>query len=144
MLSGASNFIPVAPDTWYADLRLTQTALPKPLMVFGQQHHGERSFYWMQGGPWRSSALEGEAIEWPEPNKLLRVGLQFGKLLLVTVGAELPGWTLGIWRGIHIPLWPLKGPIAYYEARAFPWYDSMRALATFCVGTQLFRGQSEE
>ena len=31
------------------------------------------------------------------------------------------GWQLAIWAGIHVPLWPIRGPIAHYRnADAFP------------------------
>jgi len=134
LLNRSSNFHDLVPDEHFRYLYDNQEGLPERVIALGQQHHGDRDFYWMQGSMWHVSPTEN-----PFSGDVAKLGasaykmtLQFGKLLLLVANWPHSGYRYGLWKGIHLALWPLRGPVAWYDlSDEFPWDDSIEAIATF-------------
>lgn len=128
-LNSASNFLKNVPAEHFTTIR---SGFPPGMAVFGQQHHNTLPFYWLQCSAWHMSIPEHALLREAPPSSY-KVTLQFGKLLLLVAHWPLSGWLYGLWPGIHVPLWPERGPIAgITPARnAFPWHDSIEAARAF-------------
>jgi hypothetical protein len=128
-LNSASNYLKTVPPEHFTTIR---TEFPPGLAVFGQQHHNTLPFYWLQTSAWHMSVPQHAQLREPPPASY-KTTLQFGKLLLLVAHWPLPGWRYGLWPGIHVPLWPHKGPIAGITpaSQDFPWHDSIEATAAF-------------
>lgn len=137
-LNSASNFHKNVPPSHFPYLYRVQDSLPPSVVVVAQQHHGDSPFYWLQMPFVLTSGQVGDvAIE--KAKDLVaasyRIGLQLKKLLLLVAYWPWADWRYIFWRGIHVPLWPTRGPVCFYgndplEER-FPWRDSLAALITF-------------
>lgn len=135
VLNSASNFHKNVPPEHFSYPYANQDSLPPSVVVVGQQHHGDANFYWLQMPFVLTSGQAGD-VSLDEAKKLVaasyKISLQLKKLLLVVACWPWPGWKYVIWRGIHVPLWPAGGPVAFYGSdplqEGFPWNDSLAAL----------------
>lgn len=139
LLNFASNYHKNVPKNHYSYLYSHVDSLPENVAVLAQQHHGKSKFYWLQQAEWNVS-IDNNVLK--EVTELLatqsyKVTLQFGKLMLII--AYLPSSSLRfvLWSGIHVPLWPNRGQIGWYEKEEFPWDDSIKAIAAFHSGLQV-------
>jgi len=137
VLNSASNFHKNVPPAHFYHLYNTQESLPPSIAVIGQQHHGDSPFYWLQMSFVLTSDQAAD-LSMEEAKALVatsyKISFQLKKLLIVVAWWPHPGWRYVIWRGIHVPLWPPKGPVDYYQndpvSDGFPWEDSLAALTT--------------
>lgn len=134
MLNSASNFDSKVPTGHLAELYANLQPVPTGVWVFAQQHQADRDFYWQQGAWWRG--VQGDEVLGIDPREAAarsyKVTLQLGRLLLLVAYWPYEGWRLAIWRGVHVPLWPQRGPIASFVSNPpFPWEDSARAVFAF-------------
>jgi len=139
MLNSCSNYEAKVPSSHFAHLFNSPDSLPTSVVVVAQQHHGSQKFYWLQHQfimksdvhPYVSSREEAELLIGPS----YKISFQFNKLLLLVAYWPWPDWQMVLWPGIHVPLWPQKGPIGWYRedpiSGGFPWFDSLEALVTF-------------
>jgi len=134
VLNSASNYHKTIPQNHYLELRVGDQPLPDRVYVFAQQHHGKRKFAWFQGAMWKvlnETDISGDEFERLAETSY-KVTLQIGKLILLVAHWPHDGWRVAVWHGIHLPLWPRRGPVAIYESdRPFPWNDSADAVAHF-------------
>jgi hypothetical protein len=137
-LNSSSNYFKNIPSNHYKYIKNNETNLPPNVACFGQQHHGERKFYWIQCSSWllhgHSNNLEkiGESLI----KSSYKISFQFGKLLLLLSYLPLENIYPVLWKGIHIPLLPKSGKCSWYENNDFNWYDSEQALIAFHNGFQ--------
>jgi hypothetical protein len=134
MLNSASNYDCKIPQVYLAELYANHQPVPNGVWVFAQQHHANRDFYWQQGAWWRG--VEGDEALDIDPREAAtrsyKVTLQLRRLLLLVACWPYGGWRLALWRGVHVPLWPQRGPIASFVSDPpFPWEDSIRAVGAF-------------
>ncbi len=139
LLNFASNYHKNIPINHYRHLYSHSDSLPDRVAVFAQHHHGHSKFYWLQQAEWLVSVNSNAA---KEVSRLLqtqsyKITLQFGKLMLIVGYLPDPTLKFVLWSGIHIPLWPHRGPIGSYEKDDFPWNDSYQAIAAFHSGLQV-------
>lgn len=141
-LNSASNYLKNVPVEHFTAIR---TEFPPGVAVYGQQHYNTLPFYWLQTSAWHMSVPRHARLREAPPSSY-KVTLQFGKLLLLVAHWPLAGWRYGLWPGIHVPLWPQKGPIAgITPARdEFPWHDSLDATAAFHCSLAICHDQSPE
>lgn len=140
VLNSASNFHKNVPPDHFTYLYANQDSLPPSVVVVGQQHHGETKFYWLQQPFILTSGQAGD-VSMDEAKKLVaasyKISFQFNKLLLVVACWPWPGWKYVVWRGIHVPLWPVRGPVGFYGSdplqKGFPWNDAVEALTALHV-----------
>lgn len=145
VLNNASNYHANVPPEHFRALFLDRSHPADGVTVFGQQHHGTRRFYWIQNSVWRffsDSPVNEESLR--ETNEgSYKISLQLGKLLLLVAFWPTDEWQMVVWAGIHIPLYPTRGPAAWFEGNPLPddfsWYDSMRAQIEFHVTPSLRR-----
>ncbi len=138
VLNSASNFHKNVPLEHFSYFYANQDSLPPSVVVAGQQHHGENKFYWLQQPFILTSGLAGD-MSLDEAKRLVaasyKISFQLEKLLLVVACWPWPDWSYVIWRGIHVPLWPARGPVGFYGSdplhEGFPWSDALEALAAF-------------
>jgi len=118
----------------------SDSSWPEGVAVFGQQHHGSSDFFWLQAASWQAQIPDGltdEAIK-PVVARSYKIVLQLHKLLLLVGFVPGVDWRLVLWRGVHIPLWPQRGPIGWYDSDAeFPWYDSLEAVGAFLASLRM-------
>ncbi len=138
VLNSASNYLKNVPKGHFQHIRLNIDSLPMDVASFGQQHHGERNFFWIQSSTW---LLKGNSDSLPElaielKNKSYKITFQFGKLMLLLSYLPMDNIYPVLWKGIHIPLLPKSGKCGYYEKEDFTWYESDEALNQFHFGLQ--------
>jgi hypothetical protein len=140
VLNSASNFDQHVPAEHYRYLRAHADSLPNDVVVLAQQQSGDESFYWHQGAIWRVCGHDLAEIE-ALCGSTYKISLQLRHLLLLVAWWPHPGWRYVLWRGIHVPLWPRTGPVAWYDSSAssFPWRDAVKALITFHVSLELMQ-----
>lgn len=139
-LNSASNFHKNVPPSHFSYLYRVQDSLPPSVVVVAQQHHGDSPFYWLQQ-PFMLTSAQAADISLDEAKNLgassYKISLQLKKLLLVIAYWPWTDWRYIFWRGIHIPLWLVRGPVLFYGndplGKGFPWCDSLAALSTFHV-----------
>jgi hypothetical protein len=143
VLNSASNFITIVPATHYQSLFANDKPVPSGVAVYAQQHHPTRPFYWLQSQVWVGQTNQPDMFK-ALAQSSYKVALQLGALLLVVAWWPHPGWLMSPIRGVHVPLWPQRGPVYWqvHEADAFPWNDSVAAIAAFSNG--LCVGQASE
>lgn len=138
VLNSSSNFRDIVPLEHFRHLYLDPDSLPRFVTVVAQQHHGESPFYWIQSPSWIAHCPSGqvkpsEIAELSKPS--YKVTLQLKKLLIVVAYWPWSDWRMVLWPGIHVPLWPVRGPVAYHASDpledGFPWEDSKLALIAF-------------
>ena len=137
-LNSSSNYLKNVPPMHYQHIRLNIDSLPLKVSSFGQQHHGDRPFYWIQSPTW---LLNGNSDKLPElgaelKNNSYKIAFQFGKLMLLIIYIPFKNIYPVIWKGIHVPLLPKSGKCGYYERNEFSWTDSEKALNEFHFGLQ--------
>jgi hypothetical protein len=135
-LNSSSNYLKNIPSTHFEHIRIKTDCLPLKVSSYGQQHHGDRPFYWIQSGTWilngNSNNISELATELK--NNSYKISFQFGKLMLLIGYIPLENIYPAIWKGIHLPLLPKNGKCGYYEKKEFSWYDSEKALNEFHFG----------
>jgi hypothetical protein len=137
-LNSSSNYLKNVHLEHFRHIRCNIDSLPINVSSFGQQHHGDRAFYWIQSPTWW---LEGESDKLAEigielKNSSYKVSFQFGKLMLLICYIPIENIYPVIWKGIHIPLIPKSGKCGYYEKNEFSWDNSEKALNEFHFGLQ--------
>jgi hypothetical protein len=141
VLNAGSNFHSNVPPNHFRALYRRGRLPPKGVKIFGQQHHGTSIFSWTQGSVWKLVADDSGPIaeyttDYVNANSY-KITLLLGKLLLLAAYWPDPSWRMIIWRGIHVPLWPIAGPIAWYGsdplASGFNWDNSLEAQVAFHV-----------
>lgn len=141
VLNSASNFDQKIAARHFHELFENLTPVPAGVHVFAQAQDGQQDFYWMQGALWHTFA-KPELND--DPTSLqkdsYKVTLLFRKLLLQVAYWPAPGWQLVIWAGVHIPLWPIRGPIAHYQdADPFPKNNAARSVARFHASLKVIK-----
>jgi hypothetical protein len=134
MLNSASNYDCKVPAGHLAELSANLQPVPRGVSVFAQQHRANRKFFWQQGAWWRGvHGIEPFDIDQREAaTRAYKVTLQLRHLLLLVACWPYEGWRLALWRGVHVPLWPQRGPIASFVSDPpFPFEDSIRAVGAF-------------
>jgi len=135
-LNLGSNFIKNIPIEHYHYLYDNCTSLPDNVCVVAQQHHFNRPFYWVQGSNWIVHNVKGGEVG-EDIHNSYKIGFQFKHLLLLVAFKSIPDYKFVIERGIHVPLYPVKGPIGHCENHDFTWDDSIKALMGFYMGLRL-------
>jgi hypothetical protein len=141
-LNSASNYLKNVPAEHFAAIR---EGFPSRIMIFGQQHHGNMPFNWLQTSAWHLVAPDHETDR-QAPDESYKITLLFGKLLLLVAHWPLGDWIYGIWPGIHVPLWPQSGRIVGVEpeTKEFPWNDSQEATAAFHFSLAMLHQRAPE
>lgn len=139
VLNSSSNYEPKVPPDHFGYMHKNVNSLPKSVAVVAQQHHGKSKFYWLQqqfsmssgSHPYVSSQQEAHTLMKPT----YKISLLLNKLLLLVAYWPWPEWSMILWPGIHIPMWPNKGPSGWYHQDpipgGFPWDHSLEALTAF-------------
>jgi len=142
-LNLASNYRKIIPRDHYQWLFEHPDSLPKQVIVLAQQHHFPEPFYWIQSPSWfiqDKQDIINESMVKSLYTKSYKIALLFKHLLLLVAYQPFSELYYVIWRGIHIPLFPLKGPLLYYERDDFEWSDSVKSIIQFhgslFLGTQ--------
>ena len=139
VLNSSSNYEPKVPADHLAYVYTNINSLPESVAVVAQQHHGVTKFYWLQHQFFMTSDVH-PYINSPDEAKTLvkpscKISLLLNNLLLLVAYWPWSGWRMVLWPGIHIPLWPNKGPVGWYPQDpipgGFPWGDSLEALTAF-------------
>lgn len=135
-LNSCSNYLKNIPSNHFKHIRNKADTLPFKVSTFGQQHHGERAFYWFQSAAFNLYGAPGEIEKLINDLKQnsYKISFQFGKLMLLI--SYLPTDTVYavLWRGIHVPLLPISGKCGYYDKEEYSWTDSQKALIEFHFG----------
>lgn len=137
MLNSSSNLKERVDSGHLRELMTEVTRLPSNVAVFLQQHglreNHTRHFAWIQQNHWPYVPLVPPPDD--EGNKGeggYKIGLQFGRLVLLTVFWPHPGWRYVIGSGLHVPLWPVEATnIAYSINATIPVNDSALWLMAF-------------
>lgn len=132
-LNLSSNLPQKIPSTHPHLLRRDVESLPPHVVAFGQQHHMTRDLFWLQFSAWPAHGGDvSEVEEYEDRFDSYKISLQLRNLLLLVAHWPDPTAKYALWRGIHIPLWPQRGPVAWMERdEEFPWDDSGEALRAF-------------
>lgn len=146
-LNLGSNFHKNIPAHHYHHLHDDALSLPKRTIVFAQNHHFTHDFYWIQGGAWMIHDPYSPTITQDEIDFLLtnsyKISFQLRGLLLVIAFNPIDSLLYSMWRGIHVPLWPERCPVGYYDADDFPWSNSRESVYSFHAGLGLVRKPPE-
>lgn len=141
-LNLGSNYLKNIPSAHYSHLCEKPTTLPEHVAAFAQNHHHTQEFFWIQGPAWSVSAQTGtidtDTVTVLEQQSY-KVSFQFRALLLTVAYNPLPDYLFSIWRGTHVPLYPSRGPIAWFDREEFPLNDSHSAVVAFHAGLGLAR-----
>lgn len=137
-LNSSSNYLKNVPVDHYEYVRTHSDSLPEKVSTFGQQHHGERTFYWVQSPTWILNGHESQLNVLGEKlkNSSYKIAFQFGKLMLLITYIPLEKIYPVLWKGIHIPLIPKSGKCGWYDKKEFSWNDSEKAFIEFHMGLQ--------
>lgn len=114
-LNFASNFNTIVPANHFEFLFKNSKGLPKRVSVVAKTHSNTIPFFWMQNTTWN---LYSEQPDISEVKNLLisqgyKIGLQFGKLLILVSYLPTNDLTYILKKNYHIPLWPQKGRVAW-------------------------------
>ena len=119
------------------ELQASAKSLPPGVAVFIQQHGLEdkhtRHFSWIQRNDWRYLSLVPPGDdEHRMGDGGYKVGLQFGRLILLVVYWPHPGRRFVVGAGMHVALWPWEArSFAYTINETVPMTDSYLWLAAF-------------
>jgi hypothetical protein len=138
VLNSSSNFPFKIPNIHYKELFKTTNSLPSNIFVYAQQHHGERTFFWIQQPTWIIHDELGRANE-INTSETYKLTFQFKKLIITLSYVCIDRVVPVIWKGIHVPMYPLNGPIGFYSRDDFPWDSSEEATVFFHLGVHLLR-----
>jgi hypothetical protein len=145
-LNLGSNFHKNIPDAHYHFLFDDYSDLPSRTVVFAQNHNFTQDFYWLQGALWDVHDPYAESIEQSEIDVLrdnsFKIAFQLRGLLLLIAFNPIETFLYTMCRGIHVPLWPKRCPVGYYDHDDFPWNDSIEAIYAFHAGVGLVRSQA--
>lgn len=136
-LNSSSNLKEKVDPAHLRELAADATRLPSGVAVFMQQHglkeYHTRHFAWGQDNHWPYLPLVP-----PKPDETnkgkggYKIGLQFGRLVLLTVFWPHLGWRFVIGSGMHIPLWPVEATSLSYPVNdSIPVNDSFLWLMAF-------------
>ena len=136
VLNSGSNFLKNVPKEHYHYIFKQKDKIPKNVAVFAQQHMYTEKFFWIQGSQWtvtgKNASLDKE-LEIIVLTKSYKIALQFGHLMLLVAHNPIDKYLFSFWKGIHVPLYPLKGKVTWFERSKddFPWKDSIKATSLF-------------
>ena len=139
-LNHSSNFLKSVPKAHFSHLYSHPTTLPENVVVFAQNHDFNQNFYWLQSSTWivhDADDIADEATKKCLQEKGYKIAFQFRGLLIVVAFNPLDEFLFCLWKGIHVPLYPMKGRIAYFDRDGFPWTDSKKAIYAFHIGLEL-------
>lgn len=137
-LNLGSNFHKNVPLDHYKELYDNKHKLPERVYIVAQQHFCNRPFYWMQGSWWHilSKSLNKSKLS-EIKEKSYKIGFQFGDLILLIGYNPFPELLFKIQANIHVPLYPVRGPIKYSVDDDFNFSDSEQAFNQFFFGLGL-------
>jgi hypothetical protein len=127
MLNSANDTEVRVPGAHIAWIR-TKKGLPPNVFVLANQHCHARIFNWLQGNSWHMYDRQAESLEEARRLHAYTISFQIADLLLLVGHWPLPGWGLGIWPGVHSPLWPTK-PLFRYTSESMIYPNSTSELA---------------
>lgn len=137
-LNISANFPIKVPLDHLCFLPRNSNNLPQQVIVVGQHHRGPPGFGWTQSSTWliratcKDSTDRGRKIA---DSGAYKVTLQLGKLILAVAHWPRDDWRFTLYAGIHIPLWPLRGPVGWGAShQPFPWYAPLEAEQFFHLG----------
>ena len=134
VLNRGSNFHHLVSDELAHSLRTNTSALPPRVSVVGQHHHDlGRAFNWIQSQIWIASTEQHDKAEIYElQSATFKVSLQFGQLILLVSYWPQSDWLYVYEKGLHVPLYPIRGPVMWADGpEEFPWDDAAAALMHF-------------
>jgi hypothetical protein len=141
-LNLGSNFHRNIPGLHYHHICNSSSTLPERVVVFAQNHQFNREFDWVQSPTWMitdaTDTVNDSTIQYLKGHSY-KIAFQLRGLLIVVAFNPLEDYLFSMWRGIHVPLYPERGPIGWYDRQGFPWNDSQTALYSFHVGVELVR-----
>lgn len=137
-LNSSSNYLKNIPPGHFRHIRLNVDSLPLNVSSYGQQHHGDRPFFWIQSPTWWLNGKSDKliAVGTELKNNSYKISFQFGKLMLLICYLPVENVYPVLWKGVHIPLFPKSGKCGYYEKMKFAWTDSEKALNQFHFGLE--------
>jgi hypothetical protein len=146
-LNLGSNFHKNIPRTHYEYIYHHTSKLPSNVLIAAQNHKHNQNFYWVQGSIWQitnqTNIIDETTIDYVTKHSY-KICFQLRGLLIVVAFNPLEDYLFSIWRGIHVPLYPKRGPVSWYEKEEFPWKDSLEAALSFHVGLELFRNAKHQ
>jgi hypothetical protein len=133
MLNWGSNYFKNIPQDHYSYLYNNNNSLPERVAVVAQQHHYNRPFYWLQSSTWELLGNSFNDVRLEElENRSYKIGIQLKHLLLLVAYNPSPNYVFVYWKGIHVPLYPMRGPVVWeVKNDSFEWNDSINALFQF-------------
>lgn len=140
-LNCGSNFLKNIPQDHYSYIFKNADSLPKHVVVFAQQHRPTEKFYWIQGSQWQIEGKDfsiDKKLKATIETKSYKIALQLGYLILLVAYNPVDNYLFLCWKGIHVPLHPLKGKVMYFERDDFPWNNSIDAITIFHFSLGLF------
>jgi len=136
-LNSSSNLKDNVNPSHLRELAADPTRLPSGVAVFIQQHGLEekhtRHFSWIQQNHWRYVPLvPPRSGEENKGKSGYKIGLQFGRLILLVVFWPHAGWRFLLGSGMHVMLWPSEPTLlAYTINETVPVNDSFLWLMAF-------------
>ncbi len=75
------------------------------------------NFEWFQSNRWVLCGPDNltKRIAGLMDTRTYKIGVQFGRMLLMVAWHAIPGWWKMPWSNQHVPLWPWKGKCGWYE-----------------------------
>jgi hypothetical protein len=134
VLNLASNYHKNIPKIHYRWIYNHSESLPKQVIVFAQQHYHTEPFFWIQSPSWfikdKLNVINKTMVK-SLGKKSYKIALLFKNLLLLIAYQPFSELLYVISRGIHIPMYPQRGPMQYYEMDDFEWNDSIESIIQF-------------
>lgn len=138
-LHAASNYRAIIPNPHFRYIKDKEDSLPQGVSVFGHQHQNTQPFCWWQSPEW---FLDGDEDHLSETNQELiknrayKICFSISDLVLIVVYNPFPDMLLVLWKGIHYPIYPERGPVYWYEKNDFPESDTDKV----CIGLLVSMG----
>lgn len=134
-LHAASNYRKIIPEQHYRHMVLDPSTLPAGVHVVGKTWPFPCGFSWVQSPSWWIHQ-PGRQMEDHELRKLesegYKVCLCLSQLLLLVAFNPLPHTRALMWKFLHVPLYPRKGPVAWLQRKPdLPNDDRMKAVIMF-------------
>jgi hypothetical protein len=139
-LHAASNYRPLVSEKHFKFVRESQATLPAGIWVFGHQHNSTQSWCWWQSPSW---FLEGDDEHLSKSNQDIlkqeayKICFSINDLVLIVVHNPFHDMRLVLWKGVHYPIYPERGPVFWYERNDFPKSDTDKVCVAFLGGVGL-------
>jgi hypothetical protein len=130
----ASNDQETVPREHFAHLMSHQDSLPAGVHVVGKTHRLDQGFSSAQSTSWLvwqqfREATEAELAE--VRRTAYKICFQLFDLLLLVAYNPLPNARVLLWQGVHVPLYPLPGPVTWMEQQKKLPREGFAALAAY-------------